>query len=1573
VIHSTDPYEGNWSLEPERGTTICVTLDGSDGLCPKQQIGNALKDKERGGMAMRIMFRGRSGSGMVAVDVGVARGTLCVLLLAAILVGLVAPGAARAKPLSTNTAPIHGPELGYSLTPSKTKPYALCEPNPKYVQCMTIVDPLVVKTASGYRVDGTGPLLEGGGEEKGLDPENLQSAYKIPTKGGSTETVAVVDAYRYKEAESDLAVYRERYKLSACKEGCFKKVAEEGKEITLKEEEAREKKEKEEYEKANEKEKEEKKAEAELAKGWTVETALDLDMVSAACPECHILLVEATEPSMKDLAAAAEEAYKLGANEISNSYGTPEDDPETCPNKEGCKEYLSDYDHPGVPITVASGDSGSDDSVSAPSWPASSPNVIAVGGTTLTKESNSRGWKEGVWRDSGSGCSLVESKPTWQTDWGCAKRTDNDTAAVADNKNSPVSIYNTPYFGGYADLGGTSVATPLVAGIEAHASSTIKDEGAEAFYRTSLFDVTLKNNGLCDPPADEYLCTGEEGYNGPAGWGAPDGPLEVAQTYQAVTGEATGVKEQKATLNGYVYPNGVKTTYKFEYGKTVSYGKTVTVSGSSSSVVWQSVSGSVSGLEPEVTYHYRLVANNGTETKDGADRTFTTSFWRLQSSPAPAESPAELRDVSCVSSTFCIAVGKTGFIDFEKGSTDGLLAEIWNGASWSILTVPTPKSEERGELRSVSCTSSTACIAIGESTKGLLAEHWNGEKWSAEAIAGPKGAKSSQLLSVSCTSACTAVGRDWLGLEGELEYGSMFAERWNGSKWEIESIPSLPGTTGIIWMSVSCGSSTACTAVGSYLEPEKESKPEFYGSFASHWSGSEWSRPETVNVAGQTSSLLRNVSCASSAMCMAVGYESKGAVEAALAESWNGTKWTVEEPPTPNVENPETGKRAGLEDVSCPSSTFCDAVGTYTNSGVAGIEPPVTTAVVVDTWNGSKWSLNPSANAFADGSNSLTAVSCLAAGYCTATGKDEQFEYNPNETVPNDILVENRVLPPPSVETKAATALNETEATLHGGVNPEGYETKYYFEYGTTTSYGSKTAEASAGAGTTKVEVSKTITGLLGNTKYHYRLVATNGGGPVVDGSDLTFTTAAKPSVETKEATSVLATGAKLNGIVNPKRLETTYHFEYGKTTSYGNNVPIPSAGVGAGESNLEESKTITGLELNTTYHFRIVATNSAGTTDGADKTFATPTSPAWRVTSTPNPTGEKTSRLEGDSCSTQGACTAVGYYENSSGAKLALAEVWNGEEWKEQTVAKPSGAKESELDEVSCTSSSACTAVGSYVNSSSVAVPLVERWNGEAWSAQEAPAPSGAKESGLFSVSCASSSACTATGAYVNSSSVYVALAENWNGTSWSVKEAPIPSGAKLSQLIGVSCSAAGECTAVGEYENSAGEWAALADRWNGEKWTLQEPPHPTGATLTWPEDVACASSTMCVIVGLYEPSAGGDKTLAESWNGTTWSIQTTTNPGSQISRLRGVSCTSSTTCTAVGFYDQGEPTEEMPLAENWNGTAWSTQTIPHPSGAPYNKLRRVSCTSSVACAAVGLYNKSKGEEAITLAELYG
>src|SRR6266568_2491039 len=241
----------------------------------------------------------------------------------------------------------------------------------------------------------------------GYGPSSVQSAYKLPsTTAGSGETVAIVDAYNDPTAAADLAVYRSQYGLSACTvaSGCLKIVSQTGSSTSLPRTNA----------------------------GWATEESLDLDMVSAIAPNAHIILVEASSASNTNLGKAVNEAVALGANAISNSYGGSESSSDT--------SYDSTYyDHPGIAITASTGDSGY-----GVEYPAASPYVTAVGGTSLSKASNTRGWSETAWSGAGAGCSSYDAKPSFQSSasTGCAKRAVADVAAVAD-PNTGVAVYDT--------------------------------------------------------------------------------------------------------------------------------------------------------------------------------------------------------------------------------------------------------------------------------------------------------------------------------------------------------------------------------------------------------------------------------------------------------------------------------------------------------------------------------------------------------------------------------------------------------------------------------------------------------------------------------------------------------------------------------------------------------------------------------------------------------------------------------------------------------------------------------------------------------------------------------------------------------------------------------------------------------------------------------------------------------------------------------------------------------------------------------------------------------------------------
>jgi len=318
----------------------------------------------------------------------------------------------------------------------------------------------------------------------GYGPADLQSAYGLATQSASAgvgQTIAIVDAYDDPRAASDLGVYRSQFGLPACTtaNGCFKKVNQYGGTS---------------YPRRN--------------KGWAEEISLDLDMASAICPNCKILLVEATSNSFSNL-ATAEDYAASHANAVSNSYGGGEF------SSEGSLTYDGHYNHPGVAITVSSGDSGY-----GVEFPAASQYVTAVGGTTLTRDSSLRGWGETAWSGAGSGCSAYIPKPSWQSDSGCSRRTVADVSADA-NPNTGVAVYDTYRDGGWLVFGGTSVGAPIIAGVYALAGNAgIVNYGSYPYSHALLLnDVTSGSNGSC---GGSYLCTAGPGFDGPTGLGTPN-------------------------------------------------------------------------------------------------------------------------------------------------------------------------------------------------------------------------------------------------------------------------------------------------------------------------------------------------------------------------------------------------------------------------------------------------------------------------------------------------------------------------------------------------------------------------------------------------------------------------------------------------------------------------------------------------------------------------------------------------------------------------------------------------------------------------------------------------------------------------------------------------------------------------------------------------------------------------------------------------------------------------------------------------------------------------------------------
>jgi streptogramin lyase len=845
------------------------------------------------------------------------------LMLMTILGGIACcalsiPSTAVAK---SEKAPPIGVEA-FSTHPTGERPYFVCPPASQgRSSCQSVVVPASAKPAIraerkalGLAGNGVSPALEGSGVEGGFSPADLRSAYNVPETGGKGVTIAIVDAYGYLNAESNLKVYREHYGLPPCTSanGCFRKVNQKGEEKN--------------YPPMN------------FFDSWDIESALDLDMASAMCPECKLMLIQADDNSNVNLGAAVNKAAELGATVISNSWGGSERSTET-------EEDTLYYGHSGVPLFFSSGDSAY-----RVLYPAASTNAVAVGGTSLTKSHDGRAWHESVWQGAGSGCSTFEKKPEWQTDKGCGNRMVADVSAVADPR-TPVSMYVTQWGEeatgpGWILVGGTSVSAPVLAGVEARATEAERAKGAKLFWdqgaEGKLFDVAEGGNGPCYPEPT-YFCAGRGGYDGPTGWGTPGatrpGP-PVAATYGA-----TSIGPTRETLKGIVNPNrveGKNTSYYWQVGTTTSYWEEEVGRNSiAASTAPVEVSTTLAGLTWGQTYHYRFVALNSSGLSYGADHTFTVGRWSAQENPGtPSDQPL---GVSCGSASDCVAIGRR-VVPYERDEYQKELEEF-----------------EKGEV-----TQTGSRYAYGYEPYG---EHWSGGEWTSTAPIVPHEVDDkieSSLSDINCTSAtfCLAVGRNFAERK-EGEDGSIpLIETWNGKEWSLvpAAIPSDIYVEGkfkeVHLQGLDCASSSYCVAVGWYRAkvgggPENKNLTET-------WNGTSWQVKETGGVFG---SLSNDLSCPSTNWCMAV--ETTGQFPAITGYTfiWNGTKWSLQQ------------ERTGLleEDVSCVSSTSCAVAAFYPGGKEAEDRG------TMRTWNGSEWKEQ-------EVKGKVSGVSCLSSRWCEAVG-----------------------------------------------------------------------------------------------------------------------------------------------------------------------------------------------------------------------------------------------------------------------------------------------------------------------------------------------------------------------------------------------------------------------------------------------------------------------------------------------------------------------------------------------------------------------------------------------------------
>jgi hypothetical protein len=669
---------------------------------------------------------------------------------------------------------------------------------------------------------------------------------------------------------------------------------------------------------------------------------------------------------------------------------------------------------------------------------------------------------------------------------------------------------------------------------------------------------------------------------------------------------------------------------------------------------------------------------------------------------------------------------------------------VWTSQQAVNATVPD------GRFDSISCSSATACTAVGTSLntagiKVVLAERWNGRTWQRQPAPNPAGdtvpAVAPDLHGVSCptVSFCAAVGAYHLGV-AQIN----LAESWNGRRWTSQPFPFPQGSISAGMAQVSCTSARFCEAVGSV---------QALGGFvplAAKWNGTSWRLQFPPDPDGVQIVQLNTVSCVSPTFCEAWGNGNPGSQGHPVAERWDGTSWHLQTVPVNTVVN----------SVSCVSAHFCEAVGASFQATDAAV------------WNGSSWR----AQTMPAQSGNLSGVSCASTAFCDAVG--ESFN----------------------------------------GVNDQSI-------------------------------------------------------GAVWNGKTWT---AQSP------ANSAAAGDTRLNAV----------------------SCVSASACEAGGESEVTTGSPTAVLAEAWNGH-------------------------SWALQGAVQPRGATDNSFSSVSCATASFCEAVGTHFDNAGNSVNLAETWNGTSWKMQATPSPlspSGPTFDTFDSVSCVSAVFCEAVGT-----GSAGATAELWNGTSWTVQARPGSAVEPQA----VSCATVDFCMTVSGF--------AQVDVWNGTSWSTGLS-VPGFTRLSS---VSCASATFCEAVGS--GPSGESAAM---WNGTAWSAQPTPGPAGIDLS---AISCPAVNSCEAVGAVFGQAV-PVTLAETWNGSVWTLQSTPNPSpTQSSTLNAVSCTSASSCTAVGTYQPTNLTLFRTVAEVWDGKTWSLRATPNNPYAGQNILFGVSCGAAGACTAVG------------------
>jgi hypothetical protein len=992
------------------------------------------------------------------------------------------------------------------------------------------------------------------------------------------------------------------------------------------------------------------------------------------------------------------------------------------------------------------------------------------------------------------------------------------------------------------------------------------------------------------------------------------------------TGDLVNFEIRGGKVNGTVVrANGLPTTAFFQYGTTPSYGSTTSGIGVGSGMTSVSVEDTFKGLSGSTVYHFRLCASNASGTSCGSDKQFTTPDWR----PIVATSDAtEVKGHSAVLHGLVNPQGSSTQYSFEYGPTTAY-----------GFAYPNPAA------------------GVGDGTGNVFVNDFIGGLEEATIYHWRLRATNSDGTSYSGDRQFRTPGKPIINAEDPLYTntfepfaGGTISPNGAASVYQVEYGKTTSYGSKLFAAPRAIGTGLDFVNVGDYFEGLQRNTTYHYRIFAENEVGSRvsgdksfttlplckgpggecvWSTRTTGNPVAPAKNQIESVSCASATMCMAVGNNTgKGK---GFAQVWNGTAWSML-PLQPWIRE--------LKSVSCPSTTLCMIV----EKGTLQVWE-----ASYHEYGGGLWYVESRLGPWPYWGTEVDpqGISCLSASDCTVVGS---YVVEGGEVLGLGLhwngssWSHQAVTTPPGGARQAMHAVSCSSATSCVSVGQLG---------GGLVSPTASVWSGGAWAPTPAVPLpAGAVEGML-------------------------------QSVSCTSSTNCLAVGSYREGTGGRKTLVEKWNgAQWSRMTS-----PNPSGKFNSelnGISCFGSGCIAVGQALDeTTFIAKTLVESLSGST--------------WTIKSSPNPIGDGWSYLQSVSCTLGNACTAVGASRAEFVAdNSTLAERWNGTAWSLQTTLNPNTATpDDQFEGVSCAATTMCMAVGSNTNSSK---GFTQVWNGSEWSrlplepwnqqlraiscpstsacmvvnkasngswemkwlespggfvwyseSRVPPLPAGATNFNLTSVSCSTATACTAVGSF-SLGTQWETLALRWNGSSWSRQSTVNPASGNASQaMVGVSCPRPDFCMAVG----AAGH-EGFAERWDGFKWSPTTPvPMPAGSSEGGFQGVSCVSSSFCAAVGNYTDAAGVVKTLVETWNGSSWSISTSPNPAGTLALLSSVTCLSPRACTAAGLSVNPTTGVVKTLVEGLTKTTWTVQ--PSPSPSTVSVLNGVSCTSSIACVAVG------------------